>query len=141
MIQTHTACELTVLAKLTAEQIAELTPLIEEQKPSDPDVAEALAENSLIRFESVFEGDTVPFDLLQWLTHNKVSYSWAWEAYEDTGSGRNFYEAEDDIVHIFRTHENLVVIPLHLAVDAEEVRRIKRAVTEESVKKSELGIL
>ncbi|MDE4297150.1 hypothetical protein PXK56_18355 [Phaeobacter gallaeciensis] len=126
---TTTPCYLTVLKKLTPEQIAELAPLVEAANPDDPDVAEALSENAVIRFEAIFEGD-MPMEMMRWFSTHKIPYLWQWDQFYGTGAGAQFYQANIDHLHHLRIHEELCVIPITQATDKDVVSQTIDATVE-----------
>lgn len=136
---THTPCYLTVLARLSETQIAELAPMLEAMNPDDPDVAEALGENSQIRFEAVFEGD-MPMDVMRWFSTNKIAYLWQWESFYGTGAGAQYYEAAIDHLHHIRIHEELAVLSLAEAADPAKVQALRGAVVSLNIALEQLGI-
>jgi hypothetical protein len=136
---TTTPCYLTVLSHLTKNQIAQLTPIIEFLDPDDPDVAEALGENSVIRFDAIFEGDT-PSELLQWFHTNNVSFTWEWEAYYSVGAGCNYFDAEADEMHHIRLHETLAVLSVAEAIDPEKVKKLRTVMNAITQKRHDVGL-
>ncbi len=136
---TNTPCHLTVLNILTAPMVEELAPLLEEMNPNDPDVAEALSENSVIRFEAVFEGD-MPTELLHWFNRNKVSFAWEWEAFYGTGGGCNFFEPETNEVYHIRLHEELPVMSVREAADPAKVEQMVLVLNQMEHRRAKLGI-
>lgn len=115
-----TTCYLTILKVLNEAQINELANLLEAMQPTDPNVAEAVANNDQVTFISVFEGD-LPTPVLHWFNKNKVSFVWEWEAYGSVGAGQNFFDAERDEMCVMRLHENIVVVPLNQASNPDVV--------------------
>lgn len=134
-----TPCYLTVLAHLTDEQIETITPLLSAMNCDDMDVAEALSENSVLRFDAIFEG-TMPIDLLRWFSDNEISYVWQWEGFYQTGEGAQYFDAEIDEVYDLRIHEGLVVLPITQAVDPAKVEALHGTLLKLSNELKILGI-
>lgn len=122
-----TTCYLKVLDSITELEIGALSDVIESCNPSDPNVLEALQERSEITFEDVLDG-TMPDDLLEWLTFHQVSFKWTREPSGEIGGGIQYMQT-DGTLHDFRTHENIIVVPLSMA-NSETVKGIQRVVAE-----------
>ena len=136
---TTTPCYLTVLSRLTKTQIAKLAPMLESLVPDDSDVAEAVEENSVIRFEAIFEGD-MPAELLHWFHTNEVSFTWEWEAYYGVGAGCNYFDAEAGEMHHIRLHETLAVISVAEAIDPEKVKKLRTVMNAITQKRKDVGL-